>query len=246
MDWTDKLEHKKKIRKMAYRMLWADFKEVVLSWKVVLLLLMYLGFFLLPYVAKDDDFNAASMYYFVVWVILALNALVETSFNYLPLSTKDIKTYLKIRTNHQTAWMVFISVMTGIILDACGVDVFWERGIMVLIFLLVTVEWMFFLTLYSYGKQDGVSFLAADFSTSKKVRIALYHVYGLGMLFTTMFVAMFMDDNENAKTKVIVMLCAFLVMYISRADAIQWVRIEEYKKMPRRSMWGNVEQTNQK
>ena len=245
MDWTEKLEQKKKIRKMAYRMLWADFKDVVLGWRVILLLLMYLGFFLLPYVAMDDTFNAASMYYFVVWVVIALNALVETSFNYLPLSTKDIKTYLKIRTNHQTAWLVFVSLLTGIVLDACGVEVFWERGIMVLIFLLVTIEWMFFLTVYSYGKPEGINFLATDFSGFKKTRIALYHVYGLAMLFTTMFMAMFMGDNENAKTKVLVMLCLYLVMYVFRADALCWVRIEEYRKTAHRSMWGSVEQTNQ-
>ena len=95
-------------------MLWADFKDVVLGWRVILLLLMYLGFFLLPYVAMDDTFNAASMYYFVVWVVIALNALVETSFNYLPLSTKDIVYYLKCRTNHLTAWMVLISLASGV------------------------------------------------------------------------------------------------------------------------------------
>ena len=246
MDWTEKLEQKKKIRKMAYRMLWADFKDVVLSWRVILLLLMYLGFFLLPYIETDDTFNAASMYYFVVWVVIALNALAEASFNYLPLSTKDIKFYLKVRTNLQTAWLVFVSVLTGIVLDACGAEVFWERGILVLLFLLVTVEWMFFMTLYSYGKPEGVSFLAADFTASKKVRIVLYHVYGIGLLFTTMFMAMFMEHNENAKTKVLVILCLYFVMYVIRADALYWVRFEEYCKSPRRSMWGNAEQLNQK
>ena len=87
MDWTEKIEQKKKIRKMAYRMLWADFKDLVLGWKVFLLILMYLGFFLLPYVKDAEDFNAVSMYYFVMWVFMAVSALAETSFNYLPLST---------------------------------------------------------------------------------------------------------------------------------------------------------------
>lgn len=246
MDWTEKLEHRKKIKKMAYRMLWADFKDVVLSWKCILLLLMYLGFFLLPYVKEMDDFNAAGMYYFVVWVILAINALAETSFNYLPLSAKNIKIYLKIRTNHQTAWITFVSVMTAIILDICGVEVFWERGIMILIFCLATVEWMFFMTLYSYSKPNGTTFLTADFSTSRKVRIVLYHVYSITFLFVTMLMGMFMDYNENAKTKVLVVLYAFLVLYIIRADVLCWVRFEEFCKTPRRSMWGNLEQANQK
>ena len=63
MDWTEKMEQKKKIRKMAYRMLWADFKDLVLGWKVILILLMYLGFFILPYINEPDDYNAAGMYY---------------------------------------------------------------------------------------------------------------------------------------------------------------------------------------
>jgi len=151
MDWTEKFEHKKKIRKMAYRMLWADFKNPVLGWKVFLLVLMYLGFFLLPYVKEADDFNAVSMYYFVIWVFTALSALVETSFNYLPLSTKDIVYYLKIRTNHQVAWMVLVSVVSAIILDACGQEVFWERGLIILLFLLITVEWYSFIALYGYS-----------------------------------------------------------------------------------------------
>ena len=106
MDLTEKIEQKKKIRKMAYRMLWADFKDLMCSWKVLLVVLMYLGFFLLPYVKEMDDFNAAGMYYFVIWVFMALSALAEGAFNYLPLSTKDIVYYLKVRTNHQVAWMV--------------------------------------------------------------------------------------------------------------------------------------------
>jgi hypothetical protein len=246
MDWTEKLEHKKKIRKMAYRMLWADFKDMVLGWKVFLLILMYLGFFLLPYVKKVEDFNAVSMYYFVTWVVMSLNALAETSFNYLPLSTKDIVSYLKIRANHQIAWMVLVSGVSAIVLDVCGQEVFWERGLIVLVFLLITVEWMFFMTLYGYSKPYGANFSDDSIPLSRKVRIVIYNVYSVCLLFGSMFVGMFMKYNENAKTKILVILCLYLIMYIFRADAVSWVRFNEFNKTPRRSMWGNAEALNQK
>ena len=77
MDWTEKLERRKRIRKMAYRMLWADFRDMLFSWKVFLIGLTYLGFFLFPYL-KMEDFNFACLYYFVTWVVIALNAVSET------------------------------------------------------------------------------------------------------------------------------------------------------------------------
>lgn len=246
MDWTEKLEQKKKIRKMAYRMLWADFKDIVLGWKVFLLALMYLGFFLLPYVKGMDDFNAVSMYYFVVWVFMAMNALAEKSFNYLPLSTKDIVYYLKVRTNHQEAWMVLVSGVSAIILDACGQEVFWERGVIILLFLLITVEWYSFLNLYGYSKPEGTNFLDDCIPTGRKIRIVIYNIYSVCLLFGSMLMGMFMDYNEHAKTKLLVILCLYLVMYIFRADAAQWVRFNEYSKTPNRNMWGNVEALNQK
>ena len=246
MDWTEKFEHKKKIRKMAYRMLWADFKNLVLGWKVFLLVLMYLGFFLLPYVKEADDFNAVSMYYFVIWVFTAVSALVETSFNYLPLSTKDIVYYLKIRTNHQVAWMVLVSVVSAIILDACGQEVFWERGLIILLFLLITVEWYSFIALYGYSKPYGTNFLDDCIPTGRKIRIVIYNIYSLVLLFGSMLVGMFMDDNEHAKTKLLVILCMYLVMYIFRADAAHWVRFVEFNKTQSRSVWGNAEALNQK
>lgn len=245
MDWTEKLERRKNIRKMAYRMLWADFRDMLFSWKVFLIGLTYLGFFLLPYL-KMEDFNFACLYYFVTWVVIALNAVSETSFNYLPLSTKDIVYYMKVRTNHQIGCFVLLSGLSAIALDALGVEVFWERGLTILVFLLITVEWMFFMTLYSYSKPREVNFLDASIPMGRKIRIVFYNIYGFSSLIACMIVGMFMDMNENAKIKLLVMTCIYLVMLIFRADASCWVRFMEYNKTPRKSMWGNAELSNQK
>ena len=245
MDWTEKIEQKKKIRKMAYRMLWADFKDMVLGWKVFLILLAYLGYFLLPYYDPYEDFNMAGMYYMVVWVIIALNALSETSFNYLPLSTKDVVYYLKVRTNHQTGWMVFISGLSAIVMDAFGAEVFWERGLVILLFMLISLELMFILTLESYSKPQGTPFMSAGVPMGRKVRMTIYMVYGIAALFASMLIGMFMVYNEHAKTKLLVFLCVYLVMLIFRADVASWVNFQEFNKTPRRSMWGNAQAANQ-
>lgn len=244
MDWTEKLEHKKKLRKMAYRMAWADFKDFVLGWKGLLVFLTYFGFFLMPYV-KTEQYNFAGMYYFATWCVIAINAIAETSFNYLPLSTKDIVYYLKCRTNFQIAWVVLLSVLSGIILSGFRQEVFWERGLVILIFMLVTVEFMFFVTLQSYSKPNKVSFFDALIPKGRKIRVIFYYVYELALLFACMFIGMFMKDNENATKKLLVLLCLYLVMYIFRADAAGWVRFDEFNKAPRESMWGNVETLNQ-
>ena len=49
----------------------------------------------------------------------------------------------------------------------------------------------------------------------------------------------------HAKTKVLVILCLYLVMYIFRADVVNWVRFNEFSKTPQRSMWGNAQAVNQ-
>lgn len=241
MDWTEKSEHKKKLRKMARRMLWADSKDFVLGWKVLLLALMWLGFFFLPYKKNLEDFNSGAMYYFVMWVFMALNALSEKSFNYLPLSTKDIVYYLKYRTNLLAAWLMSASLGTALILQVCGVEVFMERGLAVLIFLLITLEWILFMTLYGYSKPLGINFLDDSIPVARKVRIAIYNVYSIGMLFVGMFVALFMEFDENSEKKLLFLVCAYAVMFIFRADAARWVRFEEYTNISRKSMFVSAE-----
>lgn len=241
MDWTEKLKYKKKIRKMAYRMLWADFRDLLMSWKSLLLVLMYLGFFLFPY-WKQEDFNIACMYYFAVGIFTAISAMVETSFNYLPLSTKDIVYYLKARTNHQEAWMVLISVVSAIIMDAAGVEVFWERGALVLIFLLTTVEDYLILTLSGCSVPERTTLKEGGIPLAKRVRQIVYIIYGVTLLFGSLLVSMFMEPDENAKIKLLVMLCLYLVMYIFRADVSCWTNLTECRQTPSRSMWATPQQ----
>lgn len=242
MDWTEKVEQKKKIRKMAYRMLWADFKDVVMSWNVLMLMMMFFGFFLFPYFKDMEDFNFACMYYFVVWVLMKVSALTENSFNYLPLSTKDILYYLKIRTNHQEAWIVLLSGVLAIVLDAAGVEVFWERGALVLIFLLTTVEATFIISLSGYSVPEKKTMKEAGAPLARRVRQVVYIIYGLILLFGNLIVSMFMKPNEDAKIILLVVLCAYLVLYIFRADVAGWVKFAEHRSLPIRSIWATPQQ----
>lgn len=244
MDWTEKMEYKKKIRTMAYRMLWADFKDVMCGWKGILAILLYLMFFVLPYNREMEDLNNAALFYLVTMVLIAIGAIFEKTFNFLPLSDKDIIYYLSCRTNHLTAWLTAISLLTGVLMDAFGVEMFWARGVMALFVFLITIEWMFFITLYDYSKPAGVSILDTGIPRARKIRIVIYNIYSIVVLFAGMMVSMFAEYNENCKIKVLILLCAYLVMYIFRADAARWVRFNEYSKAGKRTMYATAEQRN--
>ena len=141
--------------------------------------------------------------------------------------------------------MVLVSGVSAIILDAFGVEIFWERGVIILLFLLVTVEWYSFTALYGYSKPEGTTLLDDCIPKGRKVRVVIYNIYSMALLFASMFIGMFMNNNEHAKTKVLVILCLYLVMYIFHADVVNWVRFNEFSKTPRRSMWANAEQLKQ-
>ena len=81
--------------------------------------------------------------------------------------------------------------------------------------------------------------------TGRKVRIVIYNVYSVALLFASMMIGMFMDCNEHAKTKALVVLCLYLVMYIFRADAARFVKFEEYSKKPNRNMYNTEALKNQ-
>ncbi len=246
MDWTDKLEqnrkNKKNLRKMAGRMLWADVRDVICSWKCLLLVCLYLGFLLLPYLKKVDTVNIGAYFYITMWVLMLLEARVEKQFHFLPLSTKDIVYYLVHRTNLLTAWILVFSLVTGFLLQAFGIEIFLERGVIMTTFLLGTLEGMFVATLYGYCKPEKVSLMDSELPRARKIRFAIYGVYCIVLLFAGMVVGMFMDYNENVGKKMIFVLCAYAVMFIFRADIMRWVKFEEYTKVHRRSIYGNLDQ----
>lgn len=246
MDWTEKMEHKKKLRKMAGRMLLADVRGLLCSWRCLLVVMMYIGFFVLPYMIKVDNLNVGAMFYFVMWVLAAVNALSENVFNYLPMSTEDIVYYLKCRTNLLIAGLTTISVVTGVAIYACLDEIFLERGLAVLIFLLITVEWLFFMTLYGYSKPFGITFTDPSIPKARKVRIAIYNTYSIVMLFAGMIVWMFMEFDENSQKKLLFTLCAYLVMFIFRADAVRWVRFNEYTRTESRYLYATQQKNQQK
>ncbi len=245
MDKKIEREQKKRVRKMAASMLWADFKNLVLGWKVIALVFMLFVFFFLPYFKKVENFNGAAIYYFVMWTIFALAAFAETAFNYLPVSTKDMVYYLKCRTNLLTVCMVAVSLFLGILLQATGAEVFWERGLQALIFLLITVEGALFVSLYDYSKPMGVKFWDDFLSEGRKIRMAIYCVYNGVLLFASMMNMLRMSPEKNYWKTLLIYFCLYLGMYIIRADIARWVQFNEFCRSPHRTMFATPEQQNQ-
>ena len=242
MDWTEKTEQKKKLRKMARRMLWADFKGVVCGWKCILLVCLYVLFILLPYYKNADDINGVSFFYVLMWVFIAVCALYEKPFNYLPLTTGDIVYYLKYRTNLLAAWLTLSSAGTGAVMYAAGVDVFWERGLVILCFLLMAQEGWLFEMLYglAYERNENGTVNAPK---ARKLRIILYSTYAIVVLFAGMFVFMFMKYGETSKFKLLAALAGYLIMYIFRVDISHWVvQIREYVKPAERVVFATQQQ----
>lgn len=244
MDWAEKSEQKKRLRKMAGRMLWADFKGAVCSWNVIFMVCMYFGFFLLPY-SMTENINTGTMVMFLFWVLAALNSLPETVFNYLPLSTEDIVYYLKYRTNLLTAWVTLISVGTGAVMYAAGAEVFVERGLMVLCFVLMAVEGELVGVLYSYSKSPNTIGTESGLPKPRKIRFIIYGIYCFVMVLVNMFMWLLMDYDENRTTKLVFILCAYLVMYIFRADLARWVQFKEFTKGAGRNIFAVQQQQNQ-
>lgn len=236
MDWTEKSEQKKRIRKMAGRMLWADFKATVCSWKILLLSLLTILFIVLAFVRSIENYNVGAGYYFVTWVVISLSAMYESVFNYLPLASGDVRYYLKYRTNLLTAWTVVLYVAIALMLQLFGVELFVERGVSSLIMMLTTYELMLQLTLFEHTEGKG-KLLDANLPTSRKVRFCIYFAYDFILMIISMIYTMFMEDAEKAKLWIVILAAAYVVMYIFRADLSTWFKHEEYKKPGRRTMY---------
>lgn len=237
MDWITNLEEKKKIRKMAGRMLGADFRNLVCGWKVVFFLILYLGFFILPYV-ETEDYNAGAFYYCAMWSLLALNAQFETVFNYLPLSTRQIRYYLYVRTNYLQAGSVLFSIVTVAGMKLLGFTPFWERGLLVLLFLLMTNEWVAMMTMYGYSKPEGVGLFDQEYPKGRRIRIICYNVYSIALLLVVMI---YLTLKDNREKELWVMVMAYLILFAMREDVRHWVSFSRYTKAVRRGMFAAAE-----
>lgn len=241
MDWITNLEEKKKIRKMARRMLWADFRSFVCSWQVVFLLVMYLGLFLMAYI-ETENYNAGAFYYCAMWGYLGLNAQFETAFNYLPLSTKQIRYYLHIRISYLEAGMVFLSVVTASGMQLLGFAPVWERGLLVLLFLLMTSEWIALYTMYGYSKPEGVGLFDQEYPAGRRFRMICYNVYSVAALIGTMS---YLTVAAPGKQALWVMLIAYLILFFMREDVRHWVNFPNYTKAVRKGMLSMQKKQNE-
>ncbi|MBP3568432.1 MAG: hypothetical protein J6K04_04630 [Lachnospiraceae bacterium] len=244
MDWTEKVEQKKKLRTMARRMLWADFKGVICGWKCILVVALYFFFIALPYAKSEEDFNVFAMSYVFMWVFIEVSALYEKPFNYLPFSTEDIVHYLKYRTNLLEAWVTAASIGTVAVLHAAGEEVFVERGLMMLCFVLTALEGWFFELLYSLAKAQNEA-EQVKLTKSRRVRMILYSIYAIVVLFVSMFGCVFMKYDETAKVKLLVTLGLYLVMYIFRTDVSHWVQFRGFVKPAERVVFATQQQNTQ-
>ena len=135
-------------------------------------------------------------------------------------------------------------MVTGAVQYAAGVNVFWERGLLILCFLLMAQEGWFFEMLYGYAKAQ---YDAENVNVPKerKVRIILYSIYTFVVLLVCMLVFMFMKYDGTVKVKLLVTLGVYLVMYIFRTDVSHWVQFRGFVKPAERVVFATQQQNTQ-
>ena len=241
MDWIDKTEQKKKVRRMASRMLWSDFRDMICSWKVLFFLAVYMFFFLLALIKEIDDFNVGACFYFIVWEAMALYALTENIFNYLPVSSKDIVYYLNHRTNLLITWILILYIGTAVLLNGIGVELFVERGIVSMVLLWSSVEWMHQASLFENSKGRG-KLVTEHLTTGQKVRYCVYFAYSLILILVSMLYSMFMENMETAQIMAPVLLGAYIVLFFFRFDLMRWFSFDQYRQRVRRAWFSTPAQ----
>lgn len=243
MDWIDKMEQKKKIRRMASKMLWADFRDMICSWRIIVFLAVYVFFFLMALIKDMDDLNAGACFYFIVWVVMGLYALMENIFNFLPISSKDIIYYLNHRTNLLTTWVLILFIGTAAVLNGFGVELFIERGIVSMVMLWSSIEWMYQASLFENSPGKG-KVMTDLLTTGQKVRYCLYFAYSIILVMVSMLYSMFMENMETAQIMAPVLLGAYIVLFFFRFDLMRWFSFDCYRQKVRQVWFSTPAQRN--
>ena len=84
--------------------------------------------------------------------------------------------------------------------------------------------------------------LTDELTKGRKVRYGIYFFISLSLVMVSMLYGMFMELNENTGIWVITFLCAYVLLYVFRADIASWFVFDEYRKRGRRSIYASKNQ----
>lgn len=238
MDWLQRLERRKVIRKLAERILWKDMKAVICSWRVIFLMLIVLGYLILPYVAEIDNLNTGVFVYVGIMFLSMLGMQLEPCFVFLPMTQKEIRQYVTARMNLLLAGTTALSAGIAAIMVLAGIPVFIERGIISTLALLFMIGLMNSVFLYDSREKAMRGKNLKGRAKGRKVRAICYLVFGTVAWCYQLILVMFMEQEKSNKGFLVASIVCFAVLALMYADAIRWTEFIEFRKETKANPWG--------
>lgn len=231
MDWTEKMKRRREMEKMAARMLGCDLKNIIVSWKIILLILVIGLFLIWPYLEIDQT-GQGGFFFFLMTFLMLIYPVPEKIFFFLPMSEQDIRWYLSARCNLYSAGMVLISIGFAGVMELLGKTVYWLNGIQYLLIPLFMMEFLAYNGIEEFQEK----------TPRHKVWNIICNICFVGGTFFTMMVGLFngnvYDDAGNVKTYVFlyISLAFYIVGFVVRINAMRHAHFKQYKVLSR-SYW---------
>lgn len=239
MDWLQRLERRRVIRKLAGRILWKDIKAILCSWRVIFLLLVVGGYLVLPYVAEIDSINTGVFAYISMMLLTMLGMQLEPCFFLLPMTQKEIRQYITARTNLLLGGTAALSAGIAATMDLVGISVFIERGISSTLALLFTIGMMTGIFLYDNREKTMKEKNLKDRAKARKIRSICYLVFGCIAWCYQLTLVMFMKKEGSSKGFLMVSIVCFVALALMYVDMIRWTEFKELcKEAKRNNPWG--------
>ena len=231
MDWLERLERRKLIRKLARRMLWKDIKALVFSWRVFFLIFTVVGYLLFPYFASVDNVNMGLFVYITMLCLVMLGIEPEPIFCFLPMTKEEIRQCITDRMVLLLGGITVLSVGTAALLKFAGISVYLERGAMSTLALLDVTELIMMTYLYD-NREKAKEEKSCGKAKARKVRSICYLVFGTVAWCYQIIAVMFMERIGSVNDKVLLLRGAFCFAIIGLfyADLIRWTDFTKFRK----------------
>lgn len=240
MDWLQRLERRKLIRKLAGRMLLKDLKAMVFSWKVIFLALAVTGFLVLPYFQSVRTANLGMFLYISMLACDMIGMQMETCFFFLPMTQKEIRQYLTARMQWMLGGTAALSAGIAAVLKIAGIPIFLERGVFSTFCLLFMIEFMAVIYLYEEREEAIKEEKAHGRAKARKIRGICYLVFGVLFMLYQFTITSFYGESwlKHGKAFIMVDVVCFVFLTFIHADVIRWSGFTKFRKIRKRQLWG--------
>lgn len=231
MDWLQRLEQRKFIRKLARRILFKDFKVLVLSWRIIFLILVVTGY-ILPYFASLDNINLGLFVYISMGFLTTLGIQSEPVFVFLPMTQKEIRQYLTFRMELLLGGMVVFAAAFAAAMKLIGVPLFLERGLMSTLSMLYVTELVFVIYLCDRHEKAQKGRKLSGRAKARRIRDICYLVFGTAAWCYQIIAAMFMEQTGEKINQVLLLIAAvcFAVTGLCYVDVIHRTEFVKFQK----------------